>query len=405
MALRLFRLLVAVSFVLSLLPAPAVAVAQGNGCSGVMVTGPNGYAVPALVCPPQIKSNGDLVVFAHGYVAPGLPLTEGLKQLTLRDGTFLPDLVTSMGYAFAASGYRRNGLAVLEGLDDTKLLVEWLRAYGGVSPNRVYVIGASEGGLVATLALERYPGTFAGGLAACGPIGDFRTQLNYLGDFRVLFDYYFRVVLPGDVTQVPPEFAQYWDSAPTGVLPYQTAIGAAMAGNPNATRQLLSVSRAAVDPNQPLSAGETALNVLWYSAFATNDVRALLGGRPFDNRTRWYFGSVNDWLLNRTVARYSADELALAALRPYQTSGRLTRPLVTLHNTLDPVVPYSQEVTYTAKLLATGSAAKRTSLPVLRYGHCNFTPGELVGAFGLLVLRTTGQPAVGTQVALPTLGQ
>ena len=38
---------------------------------------------------------------------------------------------------------------------------------------------------------------FSSALAACAPIGSFRQQVNYLGDFRVLFDYYFPGVLPG----------------------------------------------------------------------------------------------------------------------------------------------------------------------------------------------------------------
>ena len=44
-----------------------------------------------FVCvPPQW--NGDLVIFAHGYVAPQEPLTKFVEQLILADGTTIPDL-------------------------------------------------------------------------------------------------------------------------------------------------------------------------------------------------------------------------------------------------------------------------------------------------------------------------
>jgi hypothetical protein len=38
---------------------------------------------------------------------------------------------------------------------------------------------------------------------------------------------------------------------------------------------------------------------------------------------------------------------------------------------------------------------------VTRYGHCTFTPEEVLGAFALLVLKVTGQNLVLTQHALP----
>ena len=60
----------------------------------------------------------------------------------------------------------------------------------------MYLVGVSQGGLVCTLAVEQNPGIFSGGLSLCGPIGDFRRQINYWGDFRVAFDYFFPNVIP-----------------------------------------------------------------------------------------------------------------------------------------------------------------------------------------------------------------
>jgi pimeloyl-ACP methyl ester carboxylesterase len=134
------------------------------------------------MCLPASGWNGDLVVFAHGYIAFNQPLA--FQNLTLPDGsTSLPTLVQSLGYAFATTSYRENGLAVLPGLDDIRELVTTFRTDHGI-PRHTYLVGASEGGLVTTLLVERSPQLFRGGLAACGPIGDFPQQINYIGDFR-----------------------------------------------------------------------------------------------------------------------------------------------------------------------------------------------------------------------------
>src|SRR6185436_20913821 len=144
-----------------------------------------------LVCmpPPEIW-NGELVVFAHGYVPSSNPVLD-FYHLALPDGTLIPQLVLGLGYAFATTTYRQNGLAILEGVDDIRDLV-------AVAPPavRTHVAGVSEGGLVATLLAERWPELFDSAIAACAPIGSFRAQLDSVGDFRVLFDYFFPGVIP-----------------------------------------------------------------------------------------------------------------------------------------------------------------------------------------------------------------
>ena len=44
---------------------------------------------------------------------------------------------------------------------------------------------------------------FSAGVAACGPIGDFPYQINYFGDARVTFNYFFPGVIPGDPFDPP----------------------------------------------------------------------------------------------------------------------------------------------------------------------------------------------------------
>jgi pimeloyl-ACP methyl ester carboxylesterase len=333
-----------------------------------------------LICvPPEAEWNGDLVVYAHGYTSPTEKL--GFQHLRLSDGTYLPTVILSRGYAFATTSYRQNGLAVLEGAKDIRELVTRFQV-SKQTPNHTYLTGVSEGALITTLLIEQSPERFSGGLAACGPIGSFRRQVNYLGDFRVLFDYFFPGVLPGSPIKIPDEVIANWEST------YVPKIEQALENRPLATTQLMSTfiqsSGAPIDISNPATWKTATINLLWYNVFATNDARQKLGGNPFDNHNRAYRGSANDWRLNQYVKRFSADPVALRNLVPYETSGQVRRPLVTIHTTGDEVVPYWQERRYLTKV-QTSEEGRVTAIPILRYGHCNFRREEVLAAFYLLV--------------------
>lgn len=339
--------------------------------------------------------NGDLVVFAHGYVAPDEPIAIPEDQLELPDGTSIPGMVNDLGYAFAVSSFSKNGLAVREGIDDLVDLVSIFITKHG-QPGYTYLVGASEGGLITTLSVENYPDIYNGGLATCGPIGDFRRQINYLGDFRVVFDYFFPGIIPGSPVDVPQEVMDNWDQL------YVPLIKQAISSNPDAANQLLKVTRAATDPGDATSIEETILGVLWYTAFATNDAKDKLGGQPYDNKKRWYFGSKNDLRLNLKVQRFSADPAAINEIEAhYQTSGALTSPIVTLHTILDPIVPYWHERSYRWKVWANGAGSMHINIPIIRYGHCDFKVNEVLAAFAVLVFKVKGQDLLATEKVLP----
>ncbi len=351
-----------------------------------------------VICLPWATppANFDLVIFAHGYVPINEPMDKFVEQLILPDGTTIPGLTNVLGFAFAATSYRKNGLAVKEGVEDVARLAAFFKANVG-APRHIYLIGASEGGLVTTLAVEKQSSLYTGGLALCGPIGNFRSQINYWGDFRVLFDYFFpKYRIPFspiniDVQNVWPN----WNAL-------SQAIGAAVAADQSATRQLLRTSGAPIDLLDPASAISTTLGILSYNVFATNEGQVELGGQPFDNWFRLYIGSNNDRLLNQSVQRFKANQSALLEINAnYQTSGRLSKPLVTMHTTGDPIVPYWHETMYNLKVLFSGSLLQHINIPVLRYGHCNFTSTEALVGFAILVLRAGGLKLNNIDKALP----
>lgn len=343
------------------------------------------------ICVPQ-SWNGDLVVFAHGYIASNRPLI--IPDLEV-EGTDISEIINQLGYAFATTSYSKNGLAVKEGIADiVDLTAVFGRTHG--RPRFTYLVGGSEGGVVATLAVEKFPQVFNGCLSACGPIGDFRRQIDYFGDFRVVFDYFFPDVLPPSSINIPQEVMDNWDGV------YVPRIRDAINANPHATNQLLRVTRAPIDPDNPSSVESTVLGVLWYNVFATNDAIAELGGQSFDNRNRIYFGSDNDFRLNRGVQRFSADPAALAEIAAnYQTSGRLSSQVVTLHTTGDPIVPYWHEPHYIFKVLTNRSISHLVHIPVIRHGHCNFTAQEVLASFAILVFKVSRENLPLTESLLP----
>ncbi|UCE19097.1 MAG: alpha/beta hydrolase [Gemmatimonadota bacterium] len=336
------------------------------------------------ICMPNLWNN-DLVVWAHGYTDPQEPLSIPDEEI---GGFTLSEIVNLLGYAFATTSYRANGLVVPDAVEDLAELVDiFIGDY--TAPEHVYLVGASEGGLITALSIEQYPEKFSGGLATCGPVGDFPTQLNYFGDFRTLFNYFFPDVLPGSPVDIPKEIMDYWDSV------YEQKVKDAIHRNQNATEQLFRVTGAPFDPWDLTTIEQTVLGALRYNVFATNNAVEKLGGQPFDNSNRIYKGSEDDFQLNRKVQRFRPDQTALDEIEArYQTSGFLDIPLVTLHTTKDEIVPYWHEPRYSWKVFGSGSSSLHTNMSVYRYGHCNFEVEEVLAAFAVLVLYVTTQELV-----------
>lgn len=335
-----------------------------------------------ICMPPDWWYNGDLVIWAHGYVAYNEPIEIPEDQLCLEDGTCIPDVVNTLGYGFATTSYSVNGLAVRQGLADVVDLVDVYTAAKG-APEHVFIVGASEGGLITALATERYPDVFEGGLAACGPIGDFVKQINYFGDFRVVFDYFFAEQLDppmGSPIDIPQWLIDDWDNYWSTVI--SPTIYAPQ--NRSALRQLINVTHVPYDQQDLFNTVNTSIeDSLWYNVFATNDGKEKLGGQPYDNMTTLYSGSLDDAALNLGAERFAGEQVAIDEINTYyQTSGDLVQPLVTLHTNRDQQVPYWHETLYLEKAFGT---LLHVNIPIYRYGHCQFETLEVLGAFGTLL--------------------
>src|SRR3954451_17126057 len=134
-------------------PPPRQPVDEGQaptaGCTdGILASG-------ALyrVCFPD-SWNGDLVLFAHGYVAPQEKLAIPEEVV---GGQSASSLVTGLGYAYATTSYRANGLVAADAVDDLLELVDTIDERYRTDPDRRVVVRFSEGNMVDALAVERHP--------------------------------------------------------------------------------------------------------------------------------------------------------------------------------------------------------------------------------------------------------
>jgi pimeloyl-ACP methyl ester carboxylesterase len=370
-ALKTFFVALAMWFVA--VPAAFAQVVPGDCEEGTLSTGARWK-----ICVPS-PWNRQLVVFAHGYIpdVPGVGL--GFFD-TLPDGTAISDVVQGLGFAYATTSYSTNGLAILEGIDDVRELVALFKSTEG-EPARTFMTGVSEGGLVAALLAERSPELFTGAYSLCGPIGNFQTQLNYVGDFRVLFDYFFPGVFVGSAVQIAPIDVALWlqDITPK-------VIADRLRAEPGKAIELMRTAKASYDPANFDTVVQTVKSVLRYNILGASNAIFKLGGQPFDNRFRLYFGSKNDLHLNLKVRRFTADLRATLAVQNYNASGVLPIPLVTLHTSDDEAVPFGHELLYLAKARPTGRG-RFLPLPVVRYGHCNLTTQEILFGFAVLLAQ------------------
>jgi pimeloyl-ACP methyl ester carboxylesterase len=331
-------------------------------------------------------------------MAPQRPVGIPEDQMSLPGSPWSVDqIVNLMGFAFATTSYYTNGLAVLPGISDLRDLVDIFIQEEGV-PDRIYLVGVSEGGLITALSVEQYPDIYDGGIAMCGPYGDFREQINHFGDFRIVFDYFFPDLMPGEPLSIPASLPDEWMSGyfTETILPEITD----PANVPSVT-QLLTVTQVSPYAYASPTSTDSIEQLLWYNVFATNDGVAKLGGQPYDNQERTYTGSQDDGLLNQGVERISADQAALDEIDAhYQTTGQLSVPLVTLHTTGDEVVPYRHALLYREKTRAAGNPLLHKHIEVDRHGHCNFSFAHIDNAFNILLDMVENPP---THVFLPVV--
>src|SRR6266851_2552580 len=321
------------------------------------------------------KWNGELVLFAHGFVP-----NAGPNGSTLRAGNHrFRDHLINGGFAWASPSYRCNGYVPGRGLVDTMALGDLFKQInGGRAPERTYLTGESMGGHVTLLGMQEFPTAFAGGLAMC-PAGP------------ELFDYYAAMSAAAEVVSGVQFHA---DSVPQDLAKMSEAFGKP----PDYTekgRQMASVEIQVSGGPRPFAM--EGLTSRFVANFGTSQA-ALLGSTTPSNRavdTAHVKYSIADGLgltadtLNAKARRKTGDPEMRSANGPYEEvvpfDGKIARPLMTLHGTGDLYVPIFLEQTLKRAVKAAGNE-KLLTQRIYRIGaHCQFSAPEMTKAFDDLV--------------------
>jgi pimeloyl-ACP methyl ester carboxylesterase len=320
--------------------------------------------------------NHALVVYFHGYSEGGYtykadrPLNEQTQPIFDR------------GYAIIQSAYSTSGWALAEAYPETEELRQYfLKKYEQPAEGKkaakqieTIVAGGSMGGALVAATLELNPKPFAGGLDLCGSVGPADLAFQRRFAWRAAFDFYFPGVMPTLVPS-PPGFRETHAlrEKVLDALKASTAAAASM--------------RALMD----LHSDQDVANDMVYFTYVISDMQRRAGGNPFDNRNFLYANTnpastASDNALNDGVHRYAAEPMAREyLLHHYTPNGHLSRPMLALHTTYDPVIPGATLSFYAEQVAIAGDSQNLVQQYVRRDGHCAFSPEEIGRTFDELI--------------------
>jgi pimeloyl-ACP methyl ester carboxylesterase len=325
--------------------------------------------------------NGDVVFYAHGIIPPLAPVA--LPGPTdWDDAGALRDALGAAGYAVAYSSFSENGYAIKDGMQRTHQLRGIFTSKVG-NPRRSFLIGHSLGAQVVQALAETYPDQYSGALAMCGVLGGTKLQVQYIGDIRAMFDYFYPGVLPGGVMD-PIVLTDVTNQIQNPVI-------AAVMANPTGLGLIAASNQVQLAGNNPTELVTSLVNALAYHALGVSDLLDRTHGHTlYDNHDTQYGSMVYPAVyyagVNSGIARYTSTPDAQAWLdHNYEPTGNLRIPMLTYHKIRDRLVPYRHEAAYAAKVAAAGATANLVQRSQNAYGHCDFGVADMMGNFQDLV--------------------
>ena len=358
-----------------------------------------------LTLPPNWT--GETVLFGQGYALPGTPPTVPADPLAKDPGGGLFHHLYAQGIASGIAAVDKNGIATETATRNTMRLRALAVKLGA---KRFYAVGGSMGGNIVLSLIENHPRAFSGALAMCGVTQGWLAMVRQLADMRGAYDVLTEgtpYALPGgkNLTRsalpiVPPADGTtagdaFREAQKTKLLSPILALFLAAEANPQGPeariiRQVAAVGGFAPDPaalGAPISS----------AALGMDDIKATMGGLPIGNRDTVYappeMNAAEAAAFNRKMQRYDADPRAVAyAQRWHEATGRFRIPLVTVHQTIDSLVPYAQSEGLGRITAAAGNGTRlaqyavpptKIALPggLSGYTHCGFTPAQNIAAF------------------------
>jgi len=320
--------------------------------------------------------NGELVLYAHGFAGFGTEVFVQTPPAALRR------YMIANGFAWAASSYSENGYVPGIGADDTLALKEFfVTKYG--EPKRTYIAGASMGGNTVALALENHASEYDGGLALCGALMGIG-QIDYLVSWVAVAEFTSGLTFPIGET-----------GADLGTLFLQEMpkiLGSSTTPTQRGQQFASVIKHLTGGPRPFFAEGFREQYAVNFGLALLDPERKYLVNRAATNADAAYHVDpglgLTDEQLNAGVRRFASDAAARnAESHPdaVLTTGSISDPLLTRHNTGDLFVPISMEQDYKKVVASAGKSDLLVQRAIRAGGHCKFSEQELTAAFEDLV--------------------
>jgi pimeloyl-ACP methyl ester carboxylesterase len=360
--------------------------------------------------------NGKVLLYSHGYRAPS---AGNAAQNAPRAGA---DLLLKSGFALVGSSYRSQGWALDDAPSDQLAALDAFEKQFG-KPKRVIAWGDSMGGLTTIALVENHAQRIDGALPMCGSVVGVVGMMNQALDasfaLKTLVDPAGPLALVGEGANNPADVQALLDKAhatPEGRA--RIVLAGTLAQIPGGPQQ----NEAAASANDMDALQEDLFKALMNGAFFPRDDQQ----RHANGNGSWNVGvdyrrqleltgrrDVVEAAYKKTgldlehdlsalniAPRIAAGRSAVAYLkRNYDPSGRLNRPVLTLHTTGDGMTMPSYERAYRDYVSAAGGSDLLRQAYVQRQGHCTYTAAEAAAA----VLALDARIETGRWGNLPTV--
>ena len=412
---RLAGIALAGALVIGGLTASSVAASASTTCGGgAKLSGALADKATYLIQCPSGTWNGTLLLYSHGYVAPGSPnpATDVGDPAT---GAFL----LAHGFALAGSSYATEGWAIQQALPDQIATLDVFDSTYG-TPAQTIAWGHSLGGIITAGLIQDYPNRFNAALPMCGVLSGGVATWNTALDAEFAFK-----MLLGSTSALQLVNIQH----PASNLALAESILASAQATPQGRARLALVSAfgdtpgwfdpASPEPARTDYAAQEANQFHWASQVTFPFVFALRAELEFraGGNVSWNTGVnyvadlaksadlreviglykaaglslAKDLLTLNSAARISAKPSVVAYLAKYISfDGDISVPVLTLHTTGDGLVVPENEQAYRSVVDRAGNGNLLRQIFVARAGHCTFTPAETITALDVLLNRLDG---------------
>ncbi len=330
--------------------------------------------------------NGELVIWNHGFSLNPIGPVSDLGPLS--------GVQLSEGYAVAASSYQQIGWSLFKTKNDAQNMVNVFKANFG-TPSKIFVNGASLGGIVTAHNLEKASiGNVVGAYPICGALAGSRNWDAAL-DLRLVYDTVCAntpaAAIPGGATGLPaPGFPSYPFTQTQMAIAANACTGIL---TPVAFRTPQQNANLALYLATTQLPANFVLTTLGFGLFGYSnlifDPAKLNGSQGVGNANVNYD---NGGFIDSNIQRVSTNNGAVNRLSKYFTpNGSVGNvKIVSLHTDGDGLVIIENESDYAQKV----SASKLTTAVVDETGntHCGFTGSETLAGWESLRSWVAGGP-------------